>query len=599
MTYFSSSRFWFLTIFIALLFAYSNSFQTPFIFDDLKSIPENPFLRDLSQSLFQSPQEGETVSSRPLVHFSFALNYAWSGLDVWSYHLLNFFIHFGASLFLFGFLRRTFALYCFFPSTPSDATLLAGSTCLLWAIHPLQTESVTYLVQRSESLMGFFYLATLWAFTRSLASSFSTRWLVLSVLFCFSGMLTKEIMVTAPWVVLLYDRIFIEPTLKSLWSKRRWYYISLFSSWIVFALLFLQSERRGNAIGFGGEISVFEYLQTQAYALCLYLKLFFWPHPLILDYGVVTVTDLRIVLPCALLIFLIGFGILWLIRYHPRFGFWGIWMALILGPTSSFIPIHTQTIVEHRTYLALIPLIFYGVMISYRFFGRKIVYGALLLATIWGIRTFVRNKDYQSVESIWKSTVTHAPDNERARNNYAGALFQINQWNEAETQMLHVLKMTKSPTPIQFKNLGAVYQNQGRLEEAEIQYRRALDLEKKYPEGWFHFVSLLVQQNRLHEGLKANQEAVQWNPHDGILQSNLASIYLMLQRVSEAKIVLRKQIELKNPEPTIYLNYGGIYESHQQWEEAEAIYLKALENQVTHPEILERLQKIQSLLLDK
>lgn len=89
----NSVRFWLLAIVATLLLAYSNSFHGPFIFDDLTSIPENKLLHNLSQSLFQSPQSGETVASRPLAHFSFAINYAWTGLNVRSYHLLNLVIH--------------------------------------------------------------------------------------------------------------------------------------------------------------------------------------------------------------------------------------------------------------------------------------------------------------------------------------------------------------------------------------------------------------------------------------------------------------------------------------------------------------------------
>lgn len=591
-----SIRFWWIAILLFLGLAYSNHFQGPFIFDDLKSIPENRTIRNLTQSLLETPQEGETVSSRPLLNFSFALNYAWSGLNVWSYHLLNLIIHGGAALLLFGFLRRTLSLSCFPQATRQASTFLAGSIALLWALHPLQTESVTYIVQRAESMMGLFYLGTLWAFSRSLDSRYSSRWLIGSVLLCYAGMMTKEIMVTAPWVILLYDRIFIERRLNTVWEKRRGYYLGLFSSWILFAFLFLQSERRGNAIGFGGEITVIDYLKTQSWALCHYLKLFFIPDPLILDYGVLKITEPKIVIPCALFIFIGGLTILWLIYRHPRFGFWGVWAVLILAPTSSFIPIHTQTIVEHRIYLALIPFIFCGVYFSYKYWGEKIIYGVFLIAAVWGLLTYRRNEDYRSVESIWKATVNAMPNNERARNNYAGALSQLQKWDLAEEQMREVLKIEKNPSPIRFKNLGAIYQNQGRWHDAEGQYRQALELEKRYPEGWFHLVSLLVQQNRIEEALKMNQEAVRWNPQEGILQSNLASIYLMLKREEEAKRVLQKQMELKSSEPTVYLNYGALFESHEQWEQAEAVYLKALECGIEHPEILERLKKNQANL---
>ena len=153
---------------------YANSFSGPFIFDDLLSIPQNPTLHSLTTAL-APPGGGVTVTGRPLLNLSFALNHALSGDQVWSYHALNFLIHSLAGLTLFGIIRRTLAgpgANGGKPGAPAslfpghEATFVAFAAALFWTVHPLQTESVTYIVQRAESLMGLFYLLTLYCFIR-------------------------------------------------------------------------------------------------------------------------------------------------------------------------------------------------------------------------------------------------------------------------------------------------------------------------------------------------------------------------------------------------------------------------------------------------
>src|SRR5206468_1139421 len=150
------------TLAAALAIAYANSFHVPFVFDDLPGIVTNPSIRSLAASFHPPPQI--TTSGRPAVNVSFALDYVLGGLAPAGYHALNLLIHWAAALLLYGLVRRTLRL----PSTGArgqgGASGIALATALVWALHPLQTESVTYVVQRCESLMGLAYLGTLYAF---------------------------------------------------------------------------------------------------------------------------------------------------------------------------------------------------------------------------------------------------------------------------------------------------------------------------------------------------------------------------------------------------------------------------------------------------
>ena len=186
--------------------------------DDLNAIAGNPSLTwhgSIADVLLPPP--AIYTSGRPLLNLSFALNQALGGTDVAGYHLVNLAIHALAVLALFGVVRRTLANPASRRPAADDAAFgLAFAAAALWAVHPLLTNSVTYLSQRAESLMGLCYLLTLYGFVRyTEAGPVAARWAGLSALACAGGMATKEGMVTAPVIVLLLDRQFYAGSLRA------------------------------------------------------------------------------------------------------------------------------------------------------------------------------------------------------------------------------------------------------------------------------------------------------------------------------------------------------------------------------------------------
>ena len=230
--------------------AYNNSLSGPFVFDDLPAIAENPSIRRLwppSEALVPRLDGGLTVSGRPLVNLSLAINYAWSGDKAWSYHLVNLLIHVSAGLALFGIARRTFSQPGLVGRFGDAALWLAFSVALIWLLHPLQTESVTYVVQRAESLMGLCYLLTIFCFVRSIESLRSGYWLGLSLTACLLGMAAKEVMVSAPLMVFLYDRTFVAGSFGEAWRRRRVYYLGMGATWALLGWLAIGTTGRGGA----------------------------------------------------------------------------------------------------------------------------------------------------------------------------------------------------------------------------------------------------------------------------------------------------------------------------------------------------------------
>jgi hypothetical protein len=189
---------------LAALAAYHNSFSGPLIWDDLFSITDNPTIRHWSSAL--SPPNDVGVGGRPTSNLTLALNYALGGTEVWGYHAFNLLIHTIAGLTLLGLMGRTLQRPALSERFGAAALPLALAVAVIWTVHPLQTEAVTYITQRYESLMGLFYLLTLYCFVRSVESAAPAKWQLLSVVAGLLGVLSKEIIVSAPVMVLLYVR---------------------------------------------------------------------------------------------------------------------------------------------------------------------------------------------------------------------------------------------------------------------------------------------------------------------------------------------------------------------------------------------------------
>ncbi len=460
-------------IVLATAAAFSSSFAGSLVFDDITSIVDNPTIRQLWPlwpTLCPPRHSGETVAGRPLLNLSLAINYAVSGYEVWSYHVTNLAIHLLAALLLFGIVRRTFLLPAMRDRWSAAALPLAFVVALLWAIHPLQTESVTYIVQRAESLVGLFYLLTLYCFIRGakgdspifadakmgtvptmrgasgegsgVRAGFSSfilppiAWYAGSALACLLGMASKEVMVSAPLVVLLYDRTFCAGSFREAWRQRYGFYLALAGTWLLLGWLVLSMSTVGTAIGPGSQqFTWWSYLLTQPGVIVHYLRLAVWPSELCLDYGWAPASTVaEVLLPATVVAGLIAVTV-WALLKRSAWGLLGAWFFAILAPTSSFVPLG-QAAFEHRMYLPLAAVVT-GLVVGGFLAGRWLVRrgaiplpalqatGGLLVmfaAITLGIFTFRRNLDYRSDVSIWEDTVAKAPNNDRAYDGLGHAL---------------------------------------------------------------------------------------------------------------------------------------------------------------------------------
>ena len=524
---------------LATLAAYHNTFRAPFVFDDIPTIVDNLTIRhpgDLKQVLLAGKGYGITISGRPVVNLSLALCYAVSGTDVWSYHALNLLIHILAGLTLFGIVRRTLAYVGNrgegaggrdFGQPGADGTLLAFTIALLWTLHPLQTEAVTYLVQRAESLMGLFYLLTLYCFIRGAGADnpHPRRWFALGVAACLLGMGTKEVMATAPLMVLLYDRTFVGGSFREAWRRHGRFHLALAATWLLLALLVASTGwNRGGTVGFNLGISPWAFWLTQFEAVARYLKQAFWPHPLVFEYGVFTM-GFWDAAPYALVVLpLVAATLVALVRW-PVAGFLGAWFFTILAPTSV-VPGTMQMIVEHRMYLSLAAMaagIVVGLRAALDRWARPAAGAAtrrhswaallpcLILALPLGLLTERRNALYGNDLALWQQTVAVSPASAKAQGGLGAALLARHRWREALHHFLIALALDPNE-PSSHYNVGLACAELGRLPEAVARCREAIRINPQFSSAHYELGLVLMVLNRLPEALAELAEAVRLAP---------------------------------------------------------------------------------------
>jgi tetratricopeptide (TPR) repeat protein len=491
---------------LAAVAAYHNSFGGPFVFDDEASILDNPSIRSIATALTPPGGFGFTVSGRPLLNLSLALNHALSGTEVWSYHALNLLIHALAGLALFGLVRRTLLLPVLAGRFSGRELPVAFVIALLWTVHPLQTQAVTYVIQRAESLMGLFYLLTLYGFVRAATAEKPGKWRVVTLGACLLGTGVKEVIATAPVVALFYDRTFLAGSFRAAWSQRRWLHTGLFATWLPLAwLVATAGGDRGGTFDFSPAAFGLYWL-TQFEAVARYLQLAIWPSPLVFEYGNLKPAHWMQVLPYAVPVAALAGATLWAWWRRPVAGFLGAAFFLILAPTS-LLPGVTQVIVEHRVYLPLAAVI--ALVAGAGLAGLKMRRGLQVfcsIALVFCGLTLRRNADYQDEFRLWQDTVAKRPQSAKAQNNLGRMHFNRGEMAEAQRHYEEARRLDPGSAQTCF-NLGLMLDAQGRTEDAISQYREAVRILPYFAQAQVKMGAALIRLGRAAEAVAPLQEA--------------------------------------------------------------------------------------------
>jgi len=555
-------------IVLAGVAAYYNSFSGPFIFDDPPSITANPTIRSLWPiwRALSPPTEGQTVSGRPLVNLSLAVNYAISGFDVWSYHAFNLVVHILTGLVLYGLVRRTLLLPGLRDRFGRAAPPLALAVALIWTVHPLQTGSVTYIIQRAESMMGLFYLLTLYCVIRGWQSPRPAFWYVPAVLASLLGLASKQVMATAPLAVLLYDRTFLAGSFKQALRKRWPLHLALGATWGFLVYLHVATGERVTTVTFGAA----QYAAAQFGIVVHYLRLCFWPDPLCIDYGWLPPETTAELLPSLIIVVVLLLVTGWALVRRLRLGFAGAWFFLILAPTSSFVPLASTADLafEHRMYLPLAGVAALVVMGAHwlyerwalkggRGFKRLVPIACLVLATgALAARTIVRNRDYRSELAIWQTSVDARPGSIRGHYNLAVALAGEGKPDEAIEHYRQAVRLY--PDYVQaHNNLAVLLEERGRPDEAIRHYQEALRVDPNVVEAHYNLALIFLRQGKLDGAVEHFKHALRINPHLPWAHYNLATALARQGKLDAAIEEYRQAIAMK-PDMVVGHSYLGL-----------------------------------------
>lgn len=580
-------------IVIAAAAAYSNSLRGPFVFDDVYDIVGNASIRHLwpLRDVFVIPGAGgAALHPRPLANLTLAVNYAMGGLNPLPYHVTNLVVHVLAGLTLFGIVRRTLLLPGLAGRFGGVATPLALAVSLLWTLHPIQTQAVTYVIQRYESLMGLFFLCAVYALIRSDASSHRRAWTAASVAAALAAMGCKEVAVSAPLCLLLYDRAFLAGSFRGAWVRRRGMYCGLAGVWAAFAVLQVFSADRSGWAGYRRLVMPwFDYAKTQPGVILHYVRMSFWPHPLVLDYRWPVARSPGEILPGALVVGgLAAASALALVRW-PMWGFLGAWFFLILAPTSSVLPIADAAYI-HRMYLPSAAIVA-AVVLSGRIAVEAVVRRRWLpkpgaaaagigvvtaVAVALAAGTWRRNNDYRSTLSIWADTAAKAPRNARA-NSFLGVL--LADGGRVDEGIGHARKALEiEPQDAGYhNNLGYVLAAGGRIDEAVAEVRKALEIEPEYDRAHYNLGNIQARLGQIDEAIADYRRALKINPDLAEAHNNLGIVLAGRGETDEAVAHFRKALETSPEDAEIHNNLGIVLADRGRTDEAIAQYQQALE----------------------
>lgn len=572
---------------------YANTLNVPFHFDDKNNI-QNPSLRievlnteQIKKSIFES-----TLKSRPISNLSFAINYFVGGDRVQGYHLVNIGIHLCTGIFLYLLLRLTLDLTINKKKYPNGSAI-ALMTALLWMAHPLGTQSVTYIVQRMNSLASMFFVLSmlLYAIGRkhqvwlkeTNTSGASWGWFGMSGLSSILALGSKEISATIPFFIFLYEWYFFQD-LRWEWLKKKLY-------WLVGGFLIIASiacaytngqiiDRIFNSCG-GRDFTMLERVLTQFRVVVHYITLVFYPNPnrLVLDYDFPVSTSLfsplTTLYSLVALVALVALSVL-IARRERLVSFCIFWFFGNLVIESSVICL--ELVFEHRTYLPSMFLILLFVGLVYRIGKNTFAISILLLflTSVIGYWTIERNKIWQTSTALWSDSISKYPNKARSHHNLALALIQSDELESAESELLRALEIDPTAEII-YQNLAILRLKQRKDTEAEAYLHQALNLNPDYAEARINLGGILRKRGLYKEAAEQFIQVLNKNPDDPVINKNYGNAILRSGQPADALPYLEKSLLYSPEDIEVLLDKGEILSLLGRSEEAIGAYRKILD----------------------
>lgn len=535
-------------------FTYARSLDTPFIFDDYAAIIHNPTIKQVwPLSVPLNPGNDRPTTQRYLVNLSFAANYAFGEYDTRGYHVFNLACHLVSSLLLFALLQCVLRTPRLSESYGVAAMPLAFCIALIWVAHPLHTETVVYLTQRTELMGGLFLLMTMLFGLFAWQSKHSAAWTIAAIVAALVGICCKQIVAVAPLLMIVFDRTVLADSFKSALRKRWPLYAGLTLTWVVLA--FAMATSKNENVGATEQVTHLKYLFTQAGVLIFYLRQSVWPTGLSIVHYWPVASDIRDAmipgLPIAIMLLATTIAIA---RGRP-IGFLGAWFFLILAPSSSILPIPTEIAAERRMYLPLITVVVLVVLVVYPLMRRSkipVLVMSIVIAGVLAATSIHRIKDYSTEFTIWEAALDVDPENPQAHLNLGTLLVQEQRHKEAAIHYRRSIYIR--PTALAYHNLGLTLGKLGRPLEAIEQYHESLKLEPSSGKVWGDLGAAQARSGKMKQALESLQRAVAIDPDNANAHANLGGVHLAMRQPAEAERMCSRAIELDAVNLNAYVN---------------------------------------------
>jgi len=591
----------FLISFVALLFfclgitIYSNILRSPFQFDDIEFIVENSSIRNIANL----PLIWKFMPTRFVDFFSLALNYHFARLDVFSYHLVNIFLHLVVSLLVFWFVRLIFST----PAMQNERLVqyknkIALFASLIFLVHTIQTESVTYIHQRSSCLAALFYLVTLclyvtvrlWGIERKFPLQRRILF-ILSYITMLAGMFTRENVITLPLAILLFEFCFFGSGRQLKWQRLTPFLAALpvipLTMFLTKPITLLHLQKLGDA-----PIKGWYYFLTQLNVKFTYLRLFLFPVKQNFDYDYPisrSLCELPTFVSLIALILILLLAVK-MFRRYKLLSFSIFWFFLALLPESSFIP-QPDAIFEHRLYLPLVGLCILLVYCVFYLFSQRNIKLAIVLFCIMGVilayLTFKRNLVWRDEVSLWSDTITKSPDKARPYNergnayaregNYIQAIADFDKAIEIASRMPENPLHVNSILARVYYNRAYIYQKVGSFERAMADYNRSLKINSANPRAYNNRAAIYAMKNEYDQAISDLSQAIQNDPHFILAYSNRAGLYLEREKYLEAISDFSKVIQMDPNLSQAYYGRAVAYLNMSNPQQAEPDFKKAMQ----------------------
>jgi len=534
-------------VLITAFFIYSPSLKNDFIWDDYHLVVDNVNIRTFNNltSAFTShlfEASGGSNFYRPLATISFMFDFSLWKLNPFGYHLTNLILHLLTVLLIYLFVSRVFK--------NSDIGLL---TCLIFAVHPVNTEAVTYISGRADGLSSVLFLSALLLYMRFKEAG--RRFLFfLSILFFIFALLTKEAMLIFPLVLIIYDVFILKEN--SVNKKTLALYAPYFLTVIIYMIFRLFVL--GMPLGFMRHMPYNLYIFTTPKILILYLGLLFFP--VILHMERIEPVVNSVFNPQAAVFLITIIFIIWLLallyKRNQELFFFAVFFIITLMPVLNILVINA-IMAEHWLYLPSIgiySLVSFGVL--HKGLLRKSA--VIILAgylSLFMARTVIRNIEWGRPDDFYRNLLKYSPSSARGHQNMA-SIYLANQNFKLARQEFENSAKYNSIIPFAYQGLAALDYKEGKIKEAMQNLKKALDLAPFYRPSHIAMRQAMYKENKKFRMLL---KAVAARPGNVMANYKLAGVYLKNSLYMEGLERLEKILEREPDNSNALFNSSWVY----------------------------------------